>query len=72
MRIHHIDVVSLLHRYPTESRFRYAGGVCTARLTTLVQVHTDEHDGPLSTSPAKSPVQGRLSPHYIKDAVKTA
>jgi len=41
MRIDHIEVLNLRFEYPSERQFRYAGGICTARLTTLVRVHTD-------------------------------
>lgn len=41
MRIDHVEVLSLQHDYPPERRFRYAGGTCTGRLTSLVLVRTD-------------------------------
>lgn len=41
MRIDHVEVISLQSDYPPERRFRYAGGMCTGRLTSLVLVHTD-------------------------------
>jgi D-galactarolactone cycloisomerase len=41
MQIDHIEVAHLLFEYPLERRFRYAGGTCTGRVTTLVFVHTD-------------------------------
>src|SRR5262245_6478556 len=41
MKIDHLDVVSLCYEYPAAERFRYAGGLCTGRLTTLVEVYTD-------------------------------
>jgi L-alanine-DL-glutamate epimerase-like enolase superfamily enzyme len=41
MKIDHIDVVNLRFEYPEQRRFRYAAGICTARLTSLVLVHTD-------------------------------
>jgi D-galactarolactone cycloisomerase len=41
MKIDHIEVVNLRFEYPPERRFRYAGGTCTGRVTTLVLVHTD-------------------------------
>lgn len=41
MKIDYIDVHNLSFAYPKERRFRYAGGICTNRLTTLVEVHTD-------------------------------
>lgn len=41
MKIDHIEVINLKYDYPSGQRFRYAAGVCTGRLTTLVLVHTD-------------------------------
>ncbi len=41
MRIDHVEVLNLLFEYPAARRFRYAGGVCTARMTSLVRVYTD-------------------------------
>ena len=45
MRIRDIEVINLHYEYPESERFRYAGGVCTGRLTSLVKVFTD--DGPV-------------------------
>lgn len=42
MRIRDIEVISLRFEYPARRRFRYAGGVCTGRLTNVVKVHTDD------------------------------
>lgn len=42
MRIRDIEVVNLHFEYEASRRFRYAGGVCTGRLTSLVKVSTDE------------------------------
>jgi L-alanine-DL-glutamate epimerase-like enolase superfamily enzyme len=42
MKIRDIEVINLRFEYPPERRFRYAGGVCTGRLTSLVKVHSDE------------------------------
>ena len=41
MRIEDIEVTTLLFAYPEASRFRYAGGTCTHRVTSLVEVRTD-------------------------------
>ena len=41
MRIRDIEVINLRFEYAAGQRFRYAGGLCTARLTTLIRVHTD-------------------------------
>lgn len=40
-RIEDIQAVNLRYRYPPEDRFRYGGGVCTGRLTTLVFVRLE-------------------------------
>ena len=42
MKIRDIEVINLRFEYAPERRFRYAGGTCTGRLTTLVKVLTDE------------------------------
>lgn len=41
MRIRGIEVRNLRFAYPSGAGFQYAGGTCTARVTTLVRVHTD-------------------------------
>jgi D-galactarolactone cycloisomerase len=41
MKIDHIEVIHLRFEYPLAKRFLYAGGTCTARLTSLIRVHTD-------------------------------
>jgi L-alanine-DL-glutamate epimerase-like enolase superfamily enzyme len=41
MRIADIDVINLRYAYPAGGGFRYAGGVCTGRLTSLVRVVTE-------------------------------
>ena len=41
MKIDHLEVINLRFEYAPESRFVYAGGTCTARVTSLVLVHTD-------------------------------
>ena len=42
MRITDIKVVNLCYEYPQGKGFQYAGGAATGRLTSLVQVNTDE------------------------------
>src|SRR6476646_739172 len=42
MKIDHIEVINLQFDYPNRRGFTYAGGVCNARLTSLVLVHTDD------------------------------
>lgn len=41
MRIRDIEVINLRFEYPPDKQFRYAGGVCTGRVTSLIRVHTD-------------------------------
>jgi D-galactarolactone cycloisomerase len=41
MRIAWIDVTTLVFAYPPPHGFRYAGGACTHRLTSLVELRTD-------------------------------
>jgi D-arabinonate dehydratase/D-galactarolactone cycloisomerase len=41
MKIEHIEVINLLYEYPDGKGFQYAGGVCTARVTSLIRVHAD-------------------------------
>jgi L-alanine-DL-glutamate epimerase-like enolase superfamily enzyme len=45
MKITDINVVNLFFEYPARNGFRYAGGVCTGRLTSLVRVRTDADHG---------------------------
>ena len=42
MQIRDIQVVNLHFAYPEARRFRYAGGRCTGRLTSLVKIHADD------------------------------
>jgi L-alanine-DL-glutamate epimerase-like enolase superfamily enzyme len=42
MRITDMEVANLCYQYPRGTGFRYAGGVATGRLTSLVRVRTDE------------------------------
>jgi len=41
MKIIAVDVFTLRFSYEPENRFRYAGGECTGRLTSLVKIKTD-------------------------------
>ena len=41
MRIEHVEAINLLHAYPEQHRFQYGGGICDARLTTLIVVRTE-------------------------------
>jgi L-alanine-DL-glutamate epimerase-like enolase superfamily enzyme len=42
VRIDRLEIVHLHYPYPDGGGFRYAGGVCTGRLTSLVLLHTDD------------------------------
>jgi len=42
LRIAEIEVLNLRADYPHEFRFRYSGGVCTGRVTSLVRVTTED------------------------------
>ena len=44
MKIDHIEAINLRYEYPGANGFQYAGGTCTARVTTLVRVHTNTGD----------------------------
>ena len=41
MKIERVEPINLRYEYPNANGFQYAGGICTARLTTLILVHTD-------------------------------
>lgn len=41
MKIDHIEAINLRFEYPGSGGFQYAGGLCTARVTTLIHVYTD-------------------------------
>lgn len=41
MKIEHIEAINLRFEYSGGHGFRYSGGICTARVTTLVLVRTD-------------------------------
>lgn len=41
MRIERIEVANLMFEYPGAARFRFAGGTCTGRLTSLIVVTAD-------------------------------
>ncbi|MBT3345616.1 MAG: mandelate racemase/muconate lactonizing enzyme family protein [Gemmatimonadetes bacterium] len=41
MKIDQVEAFHLRYEYPEDQRFQYAGGVCTARLTTVVRLRTD-------------------------------
>ena len=41
MRIEQVEAINLHHRYPEQHRFEYGGGICDARVTSLILVHTE-------------------------------
>ena len=41
MKIDRVEAINLLYKYPPPGGFRYAGGMCTGRVTTIILVHTD-------------------------------
>ena len=50
MKIDHIEVVNLRFEYPGHGGFAGAGGRCTARVTSLVLVHTDTREIGIGTA----------------------
>ena len=70
MKIDHIECINLRFEYPEGGGFRYSAGICTARVTTLVLVHTNTgHTGIGScyTHPglARLVIQHQLAPLLI-------
>ena len=70
MKIDRIETIHLRYEYPAEERFRYAGGECTGRLTSLVRVHADNGAmgiGSAYSHPAlvESIVKGQLEPMLV-------
>ena len=41
MKITSVDAINLSYEYLPNQRFRYGGGICTHRVTTLITVSTD-------------------------------
>ena len=70
MKIRDVEVVNLRFEYAPERRFRYAGGVCTGRVTSLVRVRTDEGLvglGSVYSHPdlVRTVVEGQLRPALV-------
>ena len=70
MRIEDVEVVNLRFEYPAGSGFLYAGGKVTARVTSLVLVHTDTGEtgiGAAYSHPdlVRTIVEGNLRAHLI-------
>ncbi len=66
-RIEDIETINLLFPYAPEHRFRYGGGICTGRLTTLLCVHLENGQtgiGPAYTHPgmAHLVIRDQLAP----------
>ena len=41
MKITSVDAINLSYEYLPDQRFRYGGGICTHRVTTLITISTD-------------------------------
>ena len=70
MKITDVKVTNLLFSYPEGRGFRYAGGAATGRLTSLVQVFTDEGMVGLGTGYShpellSTIIEGHLKPHLL-------
>ena len=70
MRIRDIEVINLRFEYSPDRRFRYAGGLCTGRLTTLIRVRTDSSlvgIGSVYSHPdlVRTIVRGQLRPALV-------
>ncbi|HET6520704.1 MAG TPA: mandelate racemase/muconate lactonizing enzyme family protein [Geminicoccaceae bacterium] len=70
MRIAEVEVVNLVFHYPKGGGFRYAGGACTGRVTSLVRVHTEcgaEGIGSVYSHPdlVRIVVEGQLRPFLL-------
>ena len=77
MKITDIQVTNLVFSYPGSRGFRYAGGVATGRVTSLVHVFTDEKIVGLGAGYShpellRTIIEGHLKPHLLgKDPQKT-
>ncbi len=72
MQIRDIEAINLCLEYPVARRLRFAGGVCTGRLTSLVRVHTDTGLvglGSVYSHPdlARAIVEDRLRPLLLRE-----
>lgn len=70
MRIDHVEAIALRCEYPPQRRFRYAGGVCTGRVTSVVLVHTDTGRTGIGTAYShpglvQLVVEGQLAPPLL-------
>jgi L-alanine-DL-glutamate epimerase-like enolase superfamily enzyme len=70
MRIEDVEVVNLRFEYPNGGGFAYAGGKVTARVTSLVLIHTDSGEtgiGAAYSHPdlVRAIIEGNLRAHLI-------
>ncbi len=72
MRVAEIEVFNLSHKYAAGRGFRYAGGICTGRLTSLVRVIAD--NGMVGWGSAyshpdliRTVIEGHLKPQLLGD-----
>ncbi len=70
MRIEDVEVINLRFAYPEGGGFRYAGGTVTARVTSIVLVHTDTRHvgiGAAYSHPdlVRTIIEGNLRDHLV-------
>lgn len=70
MRISEIEVINLHFDYPNRHGFRYAGGIATSRVTSLIRVHTDNGMHGLGAAYSHPDliriiIEGHLKPHLL-------
>jgi D-galactarolactone cycloisomerase len=70
VRIQDVEVINLRFDYPSGGGFRYAGGVVTSRVTSLVRVHTDSELvglGAVYSHPdlVRTVIEGNLRAHLV-------
>jgi D-galactarolactone cycloisomerase len=70
MKIAEIEVINLYFEYPERQGFRYAGGVVTSRVTTLVRVITDSGMTGLGAAYShpelvRTIIEGHFKPHLL-------
>lgn len=70
MKIEQIEVLNLHFDYPDRAGYRYAGGIVTSRVTSLIRIHTDgQHTGigAAYSHPdlVKLIVERHLAPHLV-------
>jgi L-alanine-DL-glutamate epimerase-like enolase superfamily enzyme len=70
MRIEDVEVVNLRFEYPARTGYLYAGGQVTARVTSLVLIHTDTGETGIGAAYAhpdlvRTIIEGNLRAHLI-------